>query len=158
MNQARGISIPVVVLTVTVLPGGPEAAALAILAFPLWYSSIGQRSRRRALAGAVVALAAIVVAGMRGLDASLLVIAGVALVLGWTVTTQIIGLREQLDTTADIERALLAHAGATMAATTTIGGVMYAGFVAGPTFTPLALVLVFLGTVPVLVGLDWLRR
>lgn len=158
MNPARGVGISVVVLTVTVLPGGPGAAALALLSYPLWHSSIGKRSRRRALTGTVTALAGIVVAGLRGLDASLLVIAGVALVLGWTMTTHIIGIREQLDDTADVERALLAHAGGTMAATTIIGGVIYAGFVAGPTFTPLALVLVFLGTVPVLIGLDWLRR
>jgi lysylphosphatidylglycerol synthetase-like protein (DUF2156 family) len=158
MNPARGIAISVFVLTVTLLPGGPGAAVLAILAFPLWYSSIEKRSRRRALTGTVVALGAIVVAGLRGLDASLLVIAGVALVLGWTLTTHVIGLREQLDDTADIERALLAHVGTTTAATTTIGGVMYAGFIAGPTFTPLALVLVLVGTVPILLGIGWLRR
>lgn len=154
MNPVRLLLICATVTALAVLPGGVDATLVALLAFPLWYSSIERRSQRRALGGAVAGLAGIVIAGLREADPALLILATVTLVVGWTTATQSLGLREQLDDEAAIDRSVLAHAGTTLAGTAGIGAVVYGGYLLGPSVSPLSLVLFFVGAVLVLVGLD----
>lgn len=145
------------VTVLAVAPAGIDAAVVAVFAIPLWYWSLENLSLRAALGGTVTALGGIIIAGLRGLEPSLLVFGAVGMVLGWSSTTHFVGLREQLDNTADIERSVLSHTGTTLAATAAIGAIVYAVFLVGLTVPPLALVLVFVGAVFVLLGLNWLR-
>lgn len=158
MNPRRILLVSAVVTALAVLPGGVDAAILALCALPLWYSGVDRRSQQRALAGAIAALAGIVVAGLRGGEPALLVLASVSLVVGWATVTHLLGLREQLDSTATVDRAALSHAGTTLATTAAVGAVLYGGYLVGPTVSPLSLVLFFVGAVIVLVGLDRLGR
>lgn len=158
MRAARIVVGCSVVTALALALGNVGAAVVSLLSLPLWYSSLERRSHRRALAGAVVSLAGIVVAGVGGLDTFLLVVASIGLIVGWATATQFVDLRTQLDETATIERALYGHAGATLASVSGIATVVYAVSLLELTVPALALVLIFVGTVPVLFGLDWLGR
>lgn len=158
MNAERLFVLPILVTAVALVPGSVAASGLALVAVPVWYSSFSARSHQRALVGSVFPMAGIVFAGMQGIESAFLVIATIGLLLGWSTTTNFVGLREQLDDTATIDRAVFANAGTTLAASATIGAVVYAAFLVGPTLNPLALVFIFLGTVPILLGLEWLGR
>lgn len=158
VNVQRVVFVATLVVVAALLPAGVDAAALALAALPVWFSSIQVGSHRRALAGTVLAIGGISLAGIRELEPALLVFATLGAIVAWKSTTQVVSLRVQLDDTAEIERAFLAHTGSVLAATATVCGVIYSGFLLGPQVPPFALAMIFLGAVPILAGLEWLGQ
>lgn len=153
MTGERIASLGVVLTAVALAPAGVIAVAPAFVALALFPLAIRWRSRRTALIAATVLLAGVALGGMLDLTAGLLVLATVGTVVAWDATSQTIGLREQLDD-ADARSALLAHVGATLAATAVVGSTAYLVFLFIFTIPPIAIVLFLGGAVLLVLGLE----
>lgn len=150
----RTVASAAVALTaLTLAPAGFIAVAPAFAALALVPLAIRWHSRTTALLAATALLGGVVTAGTLDLQPGLLVVATLGTVLAWDATSQAIDLREQLDD-ADIRRALLAHVGATLAATALVGSTAYLVFLLVAAIPPVAVVLFLGGAVLLVLGLE----
>jgi len=141
------------VATALLLPGGFDAAGVSLAGVGVLTWGVSGRAETRVLAGSALLFVAILLGGLRELAPGLLLGATVTAVVAWDAATYVVDSRAQLDARAEIRRAVLAHTGATLAATTAIAAVVYAAFLFGGSVSPLAALLVLLGAVLVAMGL-----
>jgi len=150
----RAVASAAVTLTaLAVAPAGVLAVAPTFVALALVPLAIRWRSRVTALFAATALLGGVVVAGALELQPGLVVVATVGTVLAWDATVQTIALREQLDD-GELRRALLAHVGATLAATALVGSTAYLIFLVVAAIPPVAVVLFLGGAVLLVLGLE----
>ncbi len=144
---------PTLVVGALVAPGGVLAVAAAMLALALFVVAQSRQSSVIGIAGAGALFGGVGIGAVAEISVGMTLLATVGAILAWDSTAQTISLRQQVDN-GEIHRALLAHVGATLAASSLIATVIYLAFLFGGAVPPVAVVLFLLGAVLLVLALE----
>lgn len=140
--------------TLAVLPAGLPVGLLAAVGLLVLAVGRAQGREPRVTLGALLLVAAIVLAGLFRLPDALVLFATLATVVAWDATENAVALEDQLGESAATTRAELAHVGATVVAVGAIGTLaLLTSVVARGRLPALAGIILVAGAVVLVLGL-----
>lgn len=146
-NVGQGMALVAALVAAAALAPVPPAVGVGVLSTGLFALGLRRQSHRLVDAAAGLLVGALLVAGVYGTPAELLVVSTAAAVLAWDVADNALTVGEQLGRRARTERLELVHAAATLAVAVVGSAFAYGVFeLAGGGRPLLAVVLLLLGS------------
>lgn len=145
-NVGQGLTLAAALVAAVALVPVPTAVGIGVLATGLFAAGLRRESRRLLDTAAGTLVAALLVGGVYGVPAELLVVSTAAAVLAWDVADNTLTVGAQLGRRARTERLELVHAAATLSVAVVGSAFAYGVYrLAGGGRPLLAVVLLLLG-------------